>query len=119
MGEQKDTTMTVRTFQKCVWVPLGCTLPPHGELAVQIPGVAPEDLGLSPRDRGILHTLCLEEQEELRKKGRSCSMTRLRTLLSVKPQARSRFGLSGIQQVGLVLEGQEEADPGLPGLASF
>lgn len=55
-------------------------------------------------DRGILRTLCLEEQGELRKKGRS-RMTRLRTLLSVKPQARSRLGLSGIQQVGLVVEG--------------
>lgn len=36
-GGQKDMLMVVRTFQKCVWVPLGCTLRPHGELAGRNP----------------------------------------------------------------------------------
>lgn len=54
----------------------------------------------------------------MRKTGRSHSKTRLRTLVSEQPQAKSGFGIAGIQQVDLVAEGQEEADPGLSGLAS-
>lgn len=82
------------------------------------PWVALEDLGLPPGDRGILYTLCLEEQGELRKKDRPCSMTKRRTLLPEQPQARSRLGTWWDTTGGLVVEGQEEADPGLSGLAS-
>lgn len=91
-GGQKDMPTAVRTFQKCVWGSSGLYTAPSWGAGWSEPCVALEDLGLPPGDRGILHIVCLEEQGELRKKGRSCSMARLRTLLSEQPQARSRLG---------------------------
>lgn len=75
--------MTVRTFQKCVWVPLGCTLPSWGSWLIR------RTLPCLP----VLHLpLYLEEQAESERKVRSHGVAGLRTLLSEQPQAGSRLG---------------------------
>lgn len=75
------------------------------------PWVALEDLGL------LLETEA-SHTHSVWKKGRPRSMSKQRTLLPEQPQARSRLGTWWYTTGGLVVEGQEEADPGLSGLAS-